>query len=124
METVFAQKAPKAVGPYCHGIKHDNLLFTSGQIALDPETDDLIRGDVQEETRQVLKNLEAILNAAGTTKDKVIKVTVFISNMDDFSLINEVYADFFAPHTPARACVQVARLPLDVKVEMEMIAAI
>lgn len=124
METVVAPKAPEAVGPYCHGIKHGDLLFTSGQIALDPNTGALIEGDVQDETRQVLDNLEAILNAAGTTKDKVIKVTVFISDMDDFAMINEVYAAFFAPHTPARACVQVARLPLDVKVEMEMVAAL
>ena len=124
METINAPKAPDAVGPYCHGIKHGNTLFTSGQIALDPDTGQLIKGNVQDETRQVLKNLEAILNAAGTSKEKVIKVTVFIADMEDFAKINEVYADFFAPHTPARACVQVARLPLDVKVEMEMVAAL
>lgn len=124
MEIISAPKAPNAVGPYCHGIKQGDLLFTSGQIALDPSTNELIKGDVQDETLQVLKNLEAILIAAGTGKDKVIKVTVFIADMDDFGRINEVYADFFAPHTPARACVQVARLPLGVKVEMEMVAAL
>lgn len=124
MEIIFAPKAPDAVEPYCHAIKHGDLLFTSGQIALDPATNKLIRGDVQDETRQVLKNLEAILNAAGTDKGKVIKVTVFISDMDDFAKINQVYSDFFNPHTPARACIQVAKLPLDVKVEMEMVAAL
>jgi 2-iminobutanoate/2-iminopropanoate deaminase len=124
METVFAPKAPDAVGPYCHAIKHNNLLFTSGQIALDPETNKLIKGDVQDEALRVLQNLELILNAAGTSKDKVIKVTVFIADMDDFAKINQVYSDFFTPHTPARACVQVAKLPLDVKVEMEMVAAL
>lgn len=124
METVFAPQAPDAVGPYCHAIKQGDLLFTSGQIALDPETNTLIQGDVQDETRQVLKNLEAILTAAGTSKDKVVKVTVFIADMEDFGKINEIYADFFTPHTPARACVQVARLPLDVRVEMDMVAAL
>lgn len=124
METVVAQNAPEAVGPYCHGIKHGDALFTSGQIALDPATGQLVEGDVQDETRQVLKNLEAILLAAGTTKNKVIRVTVFIADMNDFARINEVYAEFFAPHTPARACVQVAKLPLDVRVEMDMVAAL
>ena len=124
METVNAPNAPDAVGPYCHGIKHGDTLFTSGQIALDPATGEMVKGDVQDETRQVLKNLEAILTAAGTSKEKVIKVTVFITDMNDFGKINEVYADFFGGHTPARACVQVARLPLDVRVEMEMVAAL
>ncbi len=124
METVVAPNAPKAVGPYCHGIKHGDTLFTSGQIALDSVTGKIVDGDVQDETRQVLKNLEAILTAAGTSKEKVIRVTVFIADMNDFAKINEVYADFFSPHTPARACVQVARLPMDVRVEMDMIAAL
>lgn len=124
METVVAQSAPEAVGPYCHGIKHADTLFTSGQIALDPATGKIVTGDVQEETRQVLKNLEAILLAAGTSKDKVIRVTVFIADMNDFSKINEVYADFFSPHTPARACVQVAKLPLETRIEMDMVAAL
>lgn len=124
METVIAQNAPGAVGPYCHGIKHGDTLYTSGQIALDPKTNELIGRNVQEETLQVLKNLEAILIAAGTSKDKVIKVTVFLADLNDFAEVNEVYADFFTPHTPARACVQVAKLPLDVRIEMEMIAAL
>jgi len=124
METVFAPEAPNAVGPYCHGIKHGDFLFTSGQIAFDPSTNQLIQGDIQDEARRVLQNLEAILNAAGTNKEKVVKVTVFLADMDDFAKMNEVYEDFFAPHTPARSCVQVARLPLDVKVEMEMVAAL
>ena len=124
METVIAPRAPEAVGPYCHAITHGDLVFTSGQIALDPATGALVEGDVQAETRQVLKNLETILHAAGTAKEKVIKVTVYIADMEDFAMINQVYADFFSPHTPARACVQVARLPLDVRVEMDMVAAL
>lgn len=124
METVFAPNAPEAVGPYCHGIKHGDLLFTSGQLAIDPETGKMINDDVQLETNQVLKNLEAILHGAGTTKDKVIKVTVYITDLSDFAKINATYADFFSPHTPARACVEVSNLALDAKVEMDMVAAL
>jgi 2-iminobutanoate/2-iminopropanoate deaminase len=124
METVFAPHAPEAVGPYCHAIKHGELLFTSGQLAIDPKTGKMINDNVQIETQQVLINLEAILNGAGTTKDKVIKVTVFITDLADFAKINETYAEFFFPHTPARACVEVSKLALGAKVEMDMVAAL
>jgi len=124
METVFAAKAPQAVGPYCHAIKNGDLLFTSGQLAIDPVTGKMVNDDVKIETTQVLKNLEAILNAAGTTKDKVIKVTVFITSLDDFATINEAYSEFFSPHTPARACVEVSNLALGARVEMDMVAAL
>jgi len=123
-EPVFADGAPDAVGPYCHGIKHGDLLFTSGQLGIDPKTNELINTDVQAEALQVLKNLEAVLTAAGTKKEKVIKVTVYITNLNDFALINETYKSFFTPHTPARVCVEVADLALGAKVEMDMIAAI
>lgn len=124
METVIALNAPQAVGPYCHAIKHGELLFTSGQLAIDPVSGKMVNGSVQSETTQVLKNLETILNAAGTTKDKVIKVTVFITDLDDFATINQAYAEFFAPHTPARACVEVSNLALGARVEMDMVAAL
>ncbi|SDO88799.1 Rid family detoxifying hydrolase [Desulforhopalus singaporensis] len=124
METVIAQNAPQAVGPYCHGIKHGDLLFTSGQLALDPSTGAMVNDTIEAETEQVLKNLEAILKGAGTSKDKVIKVNVYITDLGDFARINEVYGSFFAPHTPARACVEVANLALGAKVEMDMVAAL
>lgn len=124
MEAIFAPKAPGAVGPYCHAIKHGDTLFTSGQIAIDPATSKVIEGDVVDETKQVLHNLESILEASGTSKEKVIKVTVYITDINDFAKINEVYSKFFHPHTPARACVEVAKLALDVKVEMDMVAAL
>lgn len=124
METIFAPKAPQAVGPYCHAIKHGELLFTSGQLAIDPVSGTMVNGTIEAETRQVLTNLEAILHAAGTSKDKVIKVTVFITDLGDWARINQVYAEFFAPHTPARACVEVSNLALAAKVEMDMVAAL
>ncbi|MFV0438470.1 MAG: Rid family detoxifying hydrolase [Desulfopila sp.] len=124
METVFAPKAPAAVGPYCHGIKHGDLLFTSGQLAIDPQTGKMVNENIQAETRQVLQNLEAILQGAGTSKDKVIKVTVYITDLADWARINETYAAFFSPHTPARACVEVSNLALEAKVEMDMVAAL
>lgn len=123
-EIVFADGAPDAVGPYCHGIKHGDLLFTSGQLGIDPKTNELINTDVQAETLQVLKNLEAILDAAGTKKERVIKVTVYITDLNDFTLINKIYESFFSPHTPARACVEVSNLALGAKVEMDMVAAV
>lgn len=124
METVFAPKAPQAVGPYCHAIKHGELLFTSGQLAINPENGAMVNDDVKIETTQVLKNLEAILKAAGTTRNKVIKVTVYITSLDDFGKINEAYSEFFSPHTPARACVEVSNLALGARVEMDMVAAL
>lgn len=124
METVFAQQAPAAVGPYCHAIKHGDTLYTSGQLGINPETGELVNHNVEEETLQVLKNLQSVLDEAGTRKEKVIKVRVYITDLNDFSKINEVYAAFFSPHTPARVCVEVANLALGAKVEMDMVAAL
>lgn len=123
MKVVSTNKAPAAIGPYSQGIVVNNLLFTSGQIPLTPEGK-IVSTDVVEQTHQVFRNLQAILEEAGTSFDHVIKSTVFIKNMDDFQTINEVYAQYFSTHKPARSCVEVARLPKDVLVEIELIALI
>ncbi|MBC8357447.1 MAG: RidA family protein [Candidatus Aminicenantes bacterium] len=119
---IKTDKAPKAIGPYSQAIMANGLIFASGQIAINPSTGELIAGTIEEETRLVLNNLKAVLEAAGSSFDKVIKCTVFLQNMDDFSRMNAVYGEFFKPPYPARAAVQVARLPKDVKVEIEAIA--
>ncbi len=121
-EIVNTEKAPGALGPYSQAIKTDSMLFVSGQLAMDPETMELIEGDVQQETRKALCNLQAILEEGGSALEKVVKVTVFIADMNDFPKINEVYAEFFRENPPARACVEVARLPKDARVEVEAIA--
>ncbi|MDI6705784.1 MAG: RidA family protein [Bacillota bacterium] len=123
-EIISTSKAPGAVGPYSQGVKVGNLIFTSGQIAINPETGELVKGDIKEQTRQVLRNLEAVLNAAGSGLDKVIKATVFINDMAKFGEVNEVYASFFEGDYPARSCVEVSRLPKDVAVEIETIAVV
>lgn len=124
MKTIFAPGAPQAVGPYCHAVQHGDMLFTSGQLAIDPTTNQLVNGNIKKETLQVLENLEAILNAAGSNKNKVIKVNVYITDLGDFSSINEVYLEFFRDHTPARACVEVSNLALGAKIEIDMVAAL
>ncbi len=123
-EIITTEKAPAAIGPYSQAVKAGNLLFTSGQIPLDPATGQVIPGDIQAQTRRVLDNLSAILQAAGTSLDKVIKATVFIKNMDDFAVINSVYGEYFANNPPARSTVEVARLPKDVGVEIEVVALV
>lgn len=118
---ISTDKAPGAIGPYSQGIKIGELVYTSGQIPVDPATGN-VSSDVKEQTRQSLNNIKAILEAAGTTMDKVVKTTVFIKDMNDFANINEVYAEFFTQPYPSRSCVEVARLPKDVKIEIEVIA--
>lgn len=121
---VQTDKAPKAIGPYSQGIIANGFVFCSGQIPLDPVTGDLNNGTVEEQTRQVLKNLAAVLAAAGSSLDDVVKTTVFLQDMNDFGKMNAVYAEFFKTPNPARAAIQVARLPRDVKVEIEAIALV
>lgn len=121
---INTSKAPAAIGPYSQGIKVGNLLFTSGQIPLVPETGELVEGDVSTQTRQSLENIKAILEEAGTKLENVVKTMVFIKNMDDFGKINQVYGEFFTENQPARSCVEVARLPKDVQVEIEVIATL
>ncbi|MDI3547441.1 MAG: 2-iminobutanoate/2-iminopropanoate deaminase [Halanaerobiales bacterium] len=122
-EVINTDKAPAAIGPYSQAIKVGDFLFVSGQIPLVPETMELLEGNIEEQTRQVLENVGAILAEAGLDYSAVVKTTLFISNMDDFARINEVYAEYFSEHKPARACVEVARLPKDVGIEMEVIAS-
>lgn len=123
MKKINTEKSPAAIGPYSQAIKINDLIFTSGQIPFDADGN-LVSDDVQEQARQSLHNIKNILEEAGTSMDKVIKCTVFISNMDDFSKINEIYQGFFSEPYPARSCVEVARLPRDVKVEIEAIASL
>ncbi|WP_078811034.1 RidA family protein [Selenihalanaerobacter shriftii] len=118
---IKTDKSPAAIGPYSQAIKLDNLVLTSGQIPFTPEGQ-LVSNDVQEQARQSLENVKGVLEEAGTDLDKVIKCTVFISNMDDFPKINEIYKEFFEEPYPARSCVEVSRLPKDVKLEIEAIA--
>jgi 2-iminobutanoate/2-iminopropanoate deaminase len=121
-QEVKTDKAPKAIGPYSQAIIAAGFVYASGQIPLDPATGELNSGPIEEQTRQVLKNLGAVLEAAGSSLDKVIKTTVFLQDMNDFSRLNQTYAEFFKPPFPARATVQVARLPRDVRVEIEAVA--
>ena len=122
---IFTDKAPAPIGPYNQAVLSGNTLYTSGQIALHPETGELIISDIETETKQVMENMKAVLEAAGTTFENVIKSTIFISNMDDFAKINGVYGAYFNEKTaPARETVQVAKLPKNVNVEISMIVAL
>lgn len=118
---ISTTNAPGAVGPYSQAVKVGNLVFTSGQIPLDPANGELVGGDVQKATERSLENVKAILEAAGTSLDKVVKTTVFVKNMSDFAAVNEIYAKYFQKDMPARSCVQVV-LPKDALVEIEVIA--
>ena len=116
--------APAPIGPYSQAVRMGNTVYTSGQIAIDPKTGQLVTGSIAEETHQVMRNMRAVLKAAGLEFGQVLKSTIFITNMDEFGTINEVYASYFdADMAPARETVQVARLPKDVRVEISMIAA-
>ncbi|HMM20751.1 MAG TPA: RidA family protein [Selenomonadales bacterium] len=124
MKTVIAtDQAPQAIGPYSQAIKANGFLFASGQIPLDPVTGQLVYGGIGAQTHQVLKNIKAILNKEGLTFADVVKTSVFLHDMNDFAEVNKIYAEYFTSEPPARACVQVARLPRDVGVEIEVIAA-
>ena len=122
MTPIHTDHAPTAIGPYSQAVKAQGMVFCSGQIAIDPATGALLDGDVRAQTQLVLKNLEAVLTAAGSGLDKVVKTTVFLKSMDDFGLMNAVYADVFGDSRPARAAVEVSRLPKDVLVEIDAIA--
>ena len=123
MKNVIAtDKAPQAIGPYSQAIEANGMIFASGQIPIDPASGELLSGTVEEQTRLVLTNLKAVLEAGGASLDAVVKCTVFLKDMNDFSAMNGVYGEFFTTPYPARAAVEVARLPKDVKVEIEAIA--
>ncbi|MFO7320687.1 MAG: RidA family protein [Chloroflexota bacterium] len=119
---IQTDKAPAAVGPYSQAIVANGMVFTAGQVPLDPSTGKLVEGDIRAQTTQVLKNVQAVLEAAGSSLDKVVKTTVFLKDLNDFAAMNETYAQFFTNQPPARSTVQVARLPLDALVEIETIA--
>lgn len=121
-QVIHTDKAPAAIGPYSQAIQIGQLLFTSGQVPIDPETGVIVEGGIQEQARQSLNNIKAILNAAGTNMGAVVKTTVFLQDMNDFAAMNEVYAQFFQEPYPARSAVQVGRLPKDALVEIEAIA--
>jgi 2-iminobutanoate/2-iminopropanoate deaminase len=125
LQKVLTADAPKPIGPYSQGIVVDGrVVYTAGQVAIDPSTNQLVEGDIKVQTRQVLKNIEAILKAAGTTMNSVAKTTVFLKDFNDFAAMNEVYAEFFSAAAPARSTVEVVRLPRDVKIEIEAVAVI
>ncbi|MBI3645865.1 MAG: RidA family protein [Acidobacteriales bacterium] len=121
-EVIATDQAPKAIGPYSQAIRAAGLIFTSGQVALDPATQQVVAGDAAAQTDRVLKNLSALLQAAGSGLEKVLRCTVFLKNMGDFAAMNEVYGRYFTQAPPARSTVEVARLPKDVLVEIDVIA--
>jgi len=121
---ISTNNAPAAIGPYSQAIKAGNLVFVSGQIPIVPATGEILRGDIKLQTRQALENLKHILEAAGSSLDNVVKTTVFMKDLNDYTAINDVYKEFFTTKPPARAAVQAARLPRDVGVEIEAIALV
>jgi 2-iminobutanoate/2-iminopropanoate deaminase len=123
-EIIATDQAPRAIGPYSQAIRAGNLLFCSGQIPIDPATGEFVAGGVAEQTEQVMRNLSALLGAGQSSLKQVVKTTVFLADMEDFTAMNEVYGRFFGENPPARATVQAARLPRDAKVEIEAIAVV
>jgi 2-iminobutanoate/2-iminopropanoate deaminase len=126
-QLVFTNEAPAAIGPYSQAIRTGNLLFTAGQIGLDPATGQMVHGGIKEQTTRVLENLKAILEAAGSSLGKTIKATVYLKNFDDFAAMNAIYGEYLAPEgiaPPARSTIEAARLPKDALVEIELVAAV
>jgi 2-iminobutanoate/2-iminopropanoate deaminase len=123
-QAVAADGAPKAIGPYSQAVRAGSLLFVSGQIPLDPATGALVDGDIATQTHRVFANLRAILEAAGASLDHVVRATVYLADMNDFAVVNEVYGGYFSNPAPARATVQAARLPKDARVEIDVIASV
>jgi 2-iminobutanoate/2-iminopropanoate deaminase len=123
-QAVSTSAAPAAIGPYSQAVRSGSLLFVSGQIPLDPQTDALVAGDIAVQTHRVFRNLAGILEAAGTSLDRVVRATVYLADMNDFAAMNDVYATYFSSPAPARATIQAARLPKDARVEIDVIAEI
>lgn len=124
MRTISTDKAPKAIGPYSQGIAASGFLFLSGQVPLDPGTGQLVQGTVQEEVTRVLENLKAVLEASGSGLHRVVRTTVYLTNLEEFTAMNEVYARYFGEHRPARSTVQVSALPRGARVEIDAIASL
>jgi 2-iminobutanoate/2-iminopropanoate deaminase len=123
-QIITTENAPKAIGPYSQAVVYNGLIYLSGQIPLDPITGELVQGDVAAQTERVLQNVRAVLEAAGSSMERVLKTTVFLKDLAQFAAMNEVYSNYFTLHPPARSTVEVARLPRDVQVEIDCIAAI
>lgn len=123
-EIIATDRGPKAIGPYSQAIRANGFLFLSGQIALDPKTNEFVNGDIRQQTERVLENIKGVLEAAGVNLHHAVKTTVFLKDMNDFAAMNEVYGRYFSSAPPARSTVQVARLPKDVLLEIEVIAAL
>lgn len=123
-EIINTDKAPKAIGPYSQAVRVGDLIFVSGQIPLNPETGSMVAGDIDVQTERVLKNISGVLEAAGSSMENIIKTTVYLKDLADFSKFNESYARFFAKNPPARATVEVSRLPKDVRIEIDAIAVV
>lgn len=123
-EAISTDKAPAAIGPYSQGIRAGSFIFVSGQIPIDPKSGELVCGHIKEQTRQVLENLKNILEAGGSSLEKVVKTTIFLADMDNYKDVNDVYAEFFGKIKPARATIEAARLPRNVSIEIEAIATV
>jgi len=121
-EVISTDRGPKAIGPYSQAVRANGFIFISGQVAFDPKTSQIVEGDIAAQTDRVLQNLKGIVEAAGSLLDKTVKTTVFLKDMNDFAKMNEVYARYFPANAPARSTVEVARLPRDVQVEIDLIA--
>ncbi|WHH61765.1 RidA family protein [Petroclostridium sp. X23] len=123
-QTINTDKAPAAIGPYSQATKVGNMVFTSGQIPISPVTGEVVDGDIKSQAKQVLDNVQEVLKAAGTDLNHVVKTTIFLKDMNDFAVVNEIYAQYFTGNYPARSTVQVAKLPKDVGIEIEAIAIV
>ena len=121
-ETISTKDAPQAIGPYSQAVRFDNLIFVSGQIPVEPETGKILKGDIKEQAMQILKNLNNILVAGGSSLDNVLRTTIYLANLENYSLVNETYAQYFNDFPPARSTVQVAKLPMDAQIEIDAIA--
>jgi 2-iminobutanoate/2-iminopropanoate deaminase len=121
---ISTTKAPQAIGPYSQAVRFENLLFVSGQIPIEPESGEILKGNIKEQTQQILENLNSILTAGGSSLNNVLRITIFLTNLEDYAAVNETYAQFFDESQPARSTVQVSRLPMNVLIEIDAIAGI
>ncbi|WP_307311345.1 RidA family protein [Neobacillus driksii] len=122
MQTIFTEKAPKAIGPYSQAVEAGNLLFLSGQIPVDPKTNEVVENDIEVQTNQVMKNIKAILESQQLSVNNIVKTTIFLKDMNQFAVVNEEYGKHLGDHRPARSTVEISRLPKDVLIEIEVIA--
>ena len=121
---ISTNKAPQAIGPYSQAVRFDNLLFVSGQIPIEPKSGEILKGNIKEQTKQILENLNSILTTGGSSLNNVLRTTIFLTNLKDYAAVNEMYAQFFEESQPARSTVKVSKLPMDVQIEIDAIAGI